>query len=387
MEWAYSFPCLICDSITCVNFFFTDINRNKEKIVYIAIMPESMDDFCQLLVVKSKALSLIILILLGVILEYVVHYVLEISIVYTHLFYIIIIVAAIWYQRDAVWVALFFGILHIIVTYLSEGSLSPDSIFRAIMFCTVALIVGWVVECMIRFRDEEVRQKLELEKTQTAFQIANKKLNIMSSITRHDILNQLTALLGYLEISQDVCNDPALSEIIHKEQHAAEAIRKQIEFTRNYQDIGIKSPIWYNIRDNLKNVQSTFQSDTIAFQVILPDLEIYVDPLFPLICQNLIDNTIRHGEHISSIQFSSERREHDLVLIYQDDGVGVPDIEKEKIFERGYGKHTGMGLFLSQEILAITGLTMHETGVYGEGVRFEIRVPEGSFRIVDQGTA
>ena len=60
----------------------------------------------------------------------------------------------------------------------------------------------------------------------------------------------------------------------------------------------------------------------------------------------------------------------------------VANDEKEKIFERGFGKHTGMGLFLSQEILAITGLSLKETGIYGSGVRFEIEVPEGSYRLV-----
>lgn len=41
-----------------------------------------------------------------------------------------------------------------------------------------------------------------------------KKLNILSGITRYDILNQLTALLGYQELAQEMCNDPELLEII-----------------------------------------------------------------------------------------------------------------------------------------------------------------------------
>ncbi len=346
-------------------------------------MPGPYDDFCQVLVVRSKALSLVIFILLGVVLEYIVHYTLKISIVYTHLFYIIIVIAAIWYQRGAVWVALFFGFLHILVTYLIDGSISPDSIFRAIMFCVVALMVGWVVYCMNCFRDEEVEQKQELEKAQKAYQIANRKLNLLSSITRHDILNQLTALLGYLEISNDMCKDPALLGIIQKEQHAADTIRKQIEFTRHYQDIGIKSPVWHNLLANFAKVQSDSSHDNLTFSFSLQNIEIYADPLFPLICQNLIDNSIRHGEQVKTICFSSEQDEEDLLLIYQDDGIGVPDNEKAIIFERGYGKHTGMGLFLAQEILAITGLTMRENGVYGKGVRFEIRIPNGSYRVVD----
>jgi signal transduction histidine kinase len=58
----------------------------------------------------------------------------------------------------------------------------------------------------------------------------------------------------------------------------------------------------------------------------------------------------------------------------------VPDKEKERIFRREYFKNTGFGLFLSREILAITNLTIHETGVFGEGVRFIVEVPRSSYR-------
>ncbi|MDD1728869.1 MAG: HAMP domain-containing histidine kinase [Methanospirillum sp.] len=339
--------------------------------------------YCQYLIVHSKALALIIFILLAIVLEYVVHYVLQISIVYTHLFYPIIIIAAIWYQKKALWVALFFGSLHILVTYLGEGSISPDSVFRAIMLCVSAFLVGWVVQCMILFRDEEISQKHELEKTQASFQNANKKLNILSSITRHDILNQLTVLLGYHEIAEEMCTDPKFLEIMKKERDAAEIIQKQIEFTRHYQDIGIKAPVWHDINEVLQKIRTDLHNDSIALHSPTANLDLYADPLFPLICQNLVENSIRHGEHVTNIQVTYKLTDKDLILIYLDDGIGVPDNEKERIFERGYGKHTGMGLFLTQEILAITGLSIRETGVYGKGVRFEIRIPDGSFRIFD----
>lgn len=72
-----------------------------------------------------------------------------------------------------------------------------------------------------------------------------------------------------------------------------------------------------------------------------------------------------------------------LVLVFVDDGVGVPDADKERIFERGFGKNTGLGLFLSREILAITGMTISERGRAGQGVRFEIEVPGSGYRIDD----
>ena len=58
-----------------------------------------------------------------------------------------------------------------------------------------------------------------------------------------------------------------------------------------------------------------------------------------------------------------------------------PPGEKARIFERGVGKNTGMGLFLTREILGITGITITETGDWKKGARFEIRVPRGMYRL------
>ena len=50
-----------------------------------------------------------------------VHYYLGISVVYTHFYYLIIVIAGLWYGRRAIWIALFFGGLHIAVTDLITG--------------------------------------------------------------------------------------------------------------------------------------------------------------------------------------------------------------------------------------------------------------------------
>ena len=93
-----------------------------------------------------------------------------------------------------------------------------------------------------------------------------------------------------------------------------------------------------------------------------------------------MENSIRHGERVTNITCSYHEDESGLTLIYSDDGIGVPVDEKEKIFRQGFGKHTGFGMFLTKEILAITGISITETGEPGFGVRFEIRVPAGKFR-------
>ena len=69
-----------------------------------------------------------------------------------------------------------------------------------------------------------------------------------------------------------------------------------------------------------------------------------------------------------------------MILIIEDDGIGIPEEDKDKIFTRGFGKNTGYGLFLVREILLITGITIKKTGQPGKGARFEMTVPKGAWR-------
>jgi signal transduction histidine kinase len=66
-------------------------------------------------------------------------------------------------------------------------------------------------------------------------------------------------------------------------------------------------------------------------------------------------------------------------VVWEDNGIGVAADKKERIFERGFGKNTGLGLFLAREILDITGIKIRETGEPGKGARFEMKVPHGAF--------
>jgi signal transduction histidine kinase len=96
---------------------------------------------------------------------------------------------------------------------------------------------------------------------------------------------------------------------------------------------------------------------------------------------NLVDNARQHGGHVTEIAVGCEHASDRLVIIVEDNGVGILPEDKERIFEKGYGKNTGFGLFLAREILSITNITIRETGLCGAGARFEITVPREMWRI------
>lgn len=221
----------------------------------------------------------------------------------------------------------------------------------------------------------------ERRRAEQAIIAANKKLNILSSITRHDILNKITALFAFLDLSRERVKDPVIVDYIGKEIAIINAIRRQIEFTRYYQDIGVKRPEWQEVSPLIRGAAGQLPMEAIALTVDVGALSLYADPLLEKVFYNLMENAIRHGGHVSAITFSASETSEGLILTCRDNGTGIEAEIKEKIFDRGFGKHTGLGLFLIREILSITGITITENGEYGKGATFEIRVPKGAYRL------
>jgi PAS domain S-box-containing protein len=225
----------------------------------------------------------------------------------------------------------------------------------------------------------------EWKAMEEALKQANKKLSLLSSVTRHDIMNQLTILLGNLELMKHARMDESMKEFIEKEEDAAERIRNQIRFNKDYQDIGVHSPMWQNLSSTLNKALMTLNLGKIRLSIDLPEIDIYANPLLEKVFFNLFNNSIR-TEGVRNISLSARREGRAWVLMYEDDGPGVDKDEKELIFEREYGKIAGYGLFVSREILSITDISIRETGEPGKGVRFEMWIPEHRFRIAGKGS-
>ncbi|MDD4137817.1 MAG: ATP-binding protein, partial [Methanoregula sp.] len=175
--------------------------------------------------------------------------------------------------------------------------------------------------------------------------------------------------------------NPQQIEYIDKEEQALMAMNDQIAFTREYQQLGTEAPAWQNPEHVIQSVKMHVDLGKVSLLSTIGSWEILADPMLEKVFYNLCDNAVKYGgAGITSIRISSHREENDLVIVVHDDGVGISAEDKSHLFERGYGKHTGLGLFLSKEILSITEIAIRETGEPGQGARFEIRVPAGKFR-------
>ncbi|MFA6331830.1 MAG: response regulator [Methanoregula sp.] len=226
-------------------------------------------------------------------------------------------------------------------------------------------------------------ENAERKRVEKALDEANKRLNLMASITRHDIINQLTTQHEFLEIAlSQRSKDPekAWEQVTSATAITTRALNS-IKFTGDYQKVGVKAPQWQGIHDLVHAAAKEILPAGLAFaNDIPPRMEIYADPMMGKVFSNLIDNAAKYGGKITAIRFSLNVGEGDTVIVCEDDGIGIPSDSKEKIFSYEYGLNTGLGLFLAREVLAITSITIRETGTQETGARFEIHCPAGTIR-------
>ncbi|MGB8308256.1 MAG: response regulator [Methanoregula sp.] len=223
----------------------------------------------------------------------------------------------------------------------------------------------------------------EQRRLSQALQSSNKKLNMLSKLIRYDILNTITGLLGLEDMVIQKISEPESSALLVEIKESTRHIQQQITFTRDYQNIGVHAPQWQNVHDVVSKAAMSVHSGSVRLAV-MPDegVEVFADGMLEKVFYNLIDNALRYGGKLSVVTFSLRQDSPTLTIICSDDGRGIIDSDKEKIFASGYGKNTGQGLFLAREILGISGISIKETGTFGEGAHFEISVPDTGWRRV-----
>jgi PAS domain S-box-containing protein len=99
--------------------------------------------------------------------------------------------------------------------------------------------------------DRDISLRKQQEK---ALKIANQKLQLMNIVAWHDIQNKITGLRGYVELSQDMVDNEKVKGYLKTEEDILRVIDRQIQYTKEYQQIGVQASQWVNIPQTIKNV-------------------------------------------------------------------------------------------------------------------------------------
>ncbi len=225
-----------------------------------------------------------------------------------------------------------------------------------------------------------IRDTSESRKQEKALLIANQKLNLMNMVAWHDIYNKITGIRGYVELSKEHITDQKANDYLAREEEILKVIHQQITYTKEYQQIGEKPPRWQNLDDLLKTILFRGVAGSITVTNEAKNLEIFADPVIKKVFWHLINNTVNHGEKATDIRITATESAAGCSLVYQDNGVGIPEDKRHDLFTKSFGKVTGFDLFFVHDILEISGMQIQETGEPGMGVRFEIGIPKGLYR-------
>ena len=220
----------------------------------------------------------------------------------------------------------------------------------------------------------------ELRRSENALRKANDQLNILNTITRHDAMNQLTVIQGFATILEMADLHPKYADYVKKMNRSAKAIQGQLEFVKNYNEIGLKAPTWQNLNESVQNTRRTLTLRDMELHEKDTNVWVLADPMFPKVVYNLVENALRHSGGARLMTVSTKVTGKGLKIVFEDNGSGITPEEKVHLFERGFGKNTGLGLFLIKEILNISNIQIVEDSGPGMGARFEISVPAGSWR-------
>ncbi len=256
------------------------------------------------------------------------------------------------------------------VDYLRpDGTLQPVEINATVFHTTSGDIV------LTLCRDISDRKR-----TNTALQQARNKLALLNAVTFQDIQTAAFSLAAYQELVKAASPDQKARSYLEKQEVFLKKMVDTLDFAKNYQEMGIHPPRWQNVRQVFLFAISHLDFLHMKQNLNLANLEIFADPLFEKALFNIMQNVLEHGARATEVTLRFVSNPESLVLIIEDNGVGIPAEEKNMIFDRGYGKGSGLGLFLVREVLSITGMSIRETGTSGQGTRFEITVPKGAYK-------
>jgi len=210
----------------------------------------------------------------------------------------------------------------------------------------------------------------------------NQKLNVLSQLTRQDLTTKIFVLNSYIEMAKkQAAGQDQIIASLQKGVQAIQSLHETIEYSKDYQDMGAKPPKWQNVKMTLLLGLSHMPLGKIQHSLETENLEIFADPLLEKVCQRLFENSVKHGDHVMRIRVWNTVTPDEVTIVFEDDGIGIPQELKEQIFLRSEGTRASMrSLIFVREILDITGITIRETGEPGRGARFEMTVPKGAYR-------
>jgi signal transduction histidine kinase len=230
--------------------------------------------------------------------------------------------------------------------YLPKEDLDADTLARA-----------------LRYAFERHQQEEELRRQ-------NERLDKFASVVSHDLRNPLNVAQGRLELARDECDSEDIHDVAGALDRMETLIDDLLTLARQGDTIDTLEPV-----DIASLVDECWRNTDTGSADIVVETEraIYADASrLKQLLENLIRNAVEHNDEPVTITVGVGKGD---VFYVEDDGSGIQESERDRIFESGYStsrEGTGFGLMIVEEIVNAHGWTIVVTDGDDRGARFEI---------------
>ena len=198
-------------------------------------------------------------------------------------------------------------------------------------------------------------------------------LTFLNKIMRHDIANALAAIRGALEIVKEMPekSDKVVSLAMNRIDYTSKLIDDVRALEKTLEEL---KPI--NVAELVKEVVKAYED--VSIELNLKDVKVMANEGLRTVINNIIHNAIVHGGKDVRIRIETFSDENYVVIRISDNGVGIPNEIKNRIFEEGFttGNGTGLGLYISKKILEVYNGEIVVRDNEPRGAVFEIKIPE-----------
>lgn len=231
---------------------------------------------------------------------------------------------------------------------------------------------------IIEFEEEErmlvsVRDISERKKAQ-------ERKNFLHSLLRHDVRNKNQVVQGYLELLEETDLSQKQEELVKKAKRGSKEGSNIIEKVRTLHKIGGEEEIeevnvGTKIKNAIKRNESLASEKEKEIECEGVDVKVRGGTLLEELFSNLIENAIIHAD-CEKIRISCQKTQNKCIVTVEDDGKGVPDEVKEKIFNRGFKDDeegsSGLGTYLVKKIAESYGGNVEVKDSELGGARFDV---------------
>lgn len=197
----------------------------------------------------------------------------------------------------------------------------------------------------------------------------NDRLNEFASVVSHDLRNPLNVAAGRIELAQEETKNEHLVPAASAIDRCNALIDDLLTLARHGKDLGDVEPVslhpvvhhcWQHVETGDATLHTDVTRTVVADRSQLQQL-----------VENLLRNSIDHGG--SDVTVTVEDSPDGFAVA--DDGPGIPESERETVFDAGYSTArdgTGFGLRIVEQIAEAHGWTTRVTESADGGARFEI---------------